>query len=110
MTSITAARRAMETLVRLGDPRWIELVVRDNGPGVEPAEQRAIFEQFTRGRAHSGLPGVGLGLSFVRAIVRGHHGKIDLESRAGHTAFRIRLKRRREPRVATAPRAIEART
>jgi two-component system phosphate regulon sensor histidine kinase PhoR len=78
--------------------RWIELVVRDNGVGIDRAEQRAIFEQFKRGRAadDSGQPGVGLGLSFVRAIVRGHRGKLDLESKPGDTAFRIRLKRRRE--------------
>jgi signal transduction histidine kinase len=92
-------------------PRWIEIVVRDNGVGIEPDEQRAIFEQFNRGRAahEGGAPGVGLGLSFVRAIVRGHRGKIDLTSRAGDTAFRIRLKRRREPitipGLGSAPRA-----
>jgi two-component system, OmpR family, phosphate regulon sensor histidine kinase PhoR len=87
--------------------RWIELSVHDNGPGIEPAEQRAIFEQFQRGRAAeaSGAPGVGLGLSFVRAIVRGHGGKLDFESRPGHTAFRIRLRTRvgrRRERVAIA--------
>jgi two-component system phosphate regulon sensor histidine kinase PhoR len=82
--------------------RWIELTVHDNGSGIDPTEQRAIFEQFRRGRAAdaSGAPGVGLGLSFVRAIVRGHGGKLDFESSPGHTAFRIRLKRRREPAVA----------
>jgi two-component system OmpR family sensor kinase len=81
--------------------RWIELVVRDNGVGIERGEQRAIFEQFSRGRAahEGGASGVGLGLSFVRAIVRGHRGKIDLTSRPGETAFRIRLKRKREPLV-----------
>jgi len=84
--------------------RWIEVTVRDNGVGIDPAEQRAIFEQFRRGRAAdaSGAPGVGLGLSFVRAIVRGHRGKLDFESRPGETTFRIRLKRMREPlKVAT---------
>lgn len=76
--------------------RWIEIVVRDNGSGIAPDEQSAIFEQFQRGRAaDSGAPGVGLGLSFVRAIVRGHRGKLDFESRPGHTAFRIRLRRGR---------------
>jgi two-component system phosphate regulon sensor histidine kinase PhoR len=92
-------------------PRWIDLVVRDNGPGIDRIEQRAIFEQFSRGRAahHSGAAGVGLGLSFVRAIVRGHRGKIDLDSRPGDTAFRIRLKRRREPRPSP-PALYEART
>jgi two-component system phosphate regulon sensor histidine kinase PhoR len=91
--------------------RWTELSVHDNGPGIEPAEQRAIFEQFQRGRAAeaSGAPGVGLGLSFVRAIVRGHGGKLDFESRPGRTFFRIRLKRRRELAAvgSPAPDAVE---
>ena len=80
--------------------RFIEILVRDNGVGIAKGEQRAIYEQFSRGRAAhtSGAPGVGLGLSFVRAIVRGHKGKLDFESEPGATVFRIRLKRRREPR------------
>lgn len=79
--------------------RWIEITVRDNGAGIDPAEQRAIFEQFQRGRAAatSGAPGVGLGLSFVQAIVRGHRGKLAFESRPGETVFRLRLRRWREP-------------
>ncbi len=78
--------------------RWVELRVRDNGPGIPRNEQRAIFEQFKRGRAahEGGQPGVGLGLSFVRAIVRGHRGKLDIYSKPGDTVFRIRLKGRRE--------------
>ena len=79
--------------------RKIEIFVRDNGIGIDPAEQTSIYEQFRRGRAahESGAPGMGLGLAFVRAIVRGHRGKLDFESRPGETAFRIRLRRRREP-------------
>jgi two-component system phosphate regulon sensor histidine kinase PhoR len=79
--------------------RWIEISVRDNGPGIARDEQGAIYEQFQRGRAaqESGQPGVGLGLAFVRTIVRGHKGKLDFTSRAGETVFRIRLKRGREP-------------
>jgi len=73
-------------------------VVRDNGIGIDRTEQKSIYEQFRRGRAavDSGAPGIGLGLAFVRAIVRGHRGKLDLTSRPGETAFRIRLRRRRD--------------
>ena len=80
--------------------RRIELTVTDNGIGISKGEQRTIFEQFHRGKAasQSGAPGVGLGLAFVRAIVRGHNGKIDFSSRPGETTFRIRLKRRRKER------------
>ncbi|MBA3392896.1 MAG: HAMP domain-containing histidine kinase [Deltaproteobacteria bacterium] len=85
--------------------RWVDLFVRDNGLGIDRGEQRLIFEQFKRGRAaHDGAaPGLGLGLSFVRAIVIGHRGKLDLESSNGTTAFRIRLKRTRQ---VTAPQPI----
>jgi two-component system, OmpR family, phosphate regulon sensor histidine kinase PhoR len=86
--------------------RWVEITVRDNGPGIDPGEQNAIFEQFRRGRAaeSSGAAGVGLGLSFVVAIVRGHGGRLDFDSRPGDTAFRIRLRRWRLP-VTIAPPA-----
>jgi len=85
--------------------RWIEITVRDNGVGIPRAEQREIFEQFRRGRAaqENGSPGVGLGLSFVRAIVRGHGGKLDFESSPGDTSFRIRLRRLREPVKVVSP-------
>lgn len=91
--------------------RWVELIVRDNGVGIDRAEQRAIFEQFKRGRAahEGGQPGVGLGLSFVRAIVRGHRGKLDLSSKPGETAVRIRLRRRRDAVTQPVPqRAVGA--
>ncbi len=90
--------------------RRIELTVRDNGPGIQRDEQRAIFEQFERGRAarETGQPGVGLGLAFVRAIVRGHRGKLDFASRPGETVFRIRLRRRRERVRAEARVAVSA--
>lgn len=79
--------------------RWLEIIVRDNGFGIEPADQPSIYEQFTRGRAvhDSGIPGVGLGLAFVRTVVRGNGGKLDFESSPGSTAFRIRLKKWRDP-------------
>ena len=85
-----------------GSGRWIEIVVRDNGIGIDRSEQASIFEQFNRGRAAhaSGAPGVGLGLAFVRAIVRGHRGKIEIASRPGETTFRIRLRRRAEQMAA----------
>jgi two-component system phosphate regulon sensor histidine kinase PhoR len=78
--------------------RWIDIIVRDNGVGIDRTEQHRIFEQFQRGRAadDSGASGLGLGLSFVTAIVRGHRGKLDFESTPGATAFRIRLRRRRD--------------
>src|SRR5436305_1417790 len=43
--------------------RWIDITVRDNGAGIDPAEQSQIFEQFQRGRAAdlSGATGLGLG-------------------------------------------------
>jgi two-component system phosphate regulon sensor histidine kinase PhoR len=105
----TGDDKQIEIEARTGG-RWLELIVRDNGVGIDRGEQRAIFEQFRRGRAahEGGAPGVGLGLSFVRAIVRGHRGKIDLTSSPGRTEFRIRLRRRRAPRPAPAPVPLPA--
>jgi signal transduction histidine kinase len=84
--------------------RRVEILVHDNGTGIERADQPSIYEQFVRGRAvhDSGIPGVGLGLAFVRTTVRGNRGKLDFTSEPGSTTFRIRLPRAREPEQARA--------
>jgi two-component system phosphate regulon sensor histidine kinase PhoR len=89
--------------------RWIEIIVRDNGRGIERGEQREIYDQFKRGRAahDTGAPGVGLGLAFVRTIVRGQKGKLSFESMPGSTAFRMRLKRAKV--MATEPARLQER-
>ncbi len=76
--------------------KWVELTVSDNGQGIPRGEHRQIFQQFERGRSamQSGAQGAGLGLAIVRAIVRGHRGKIDLESEAGSgTVINLRFRR-----------------
>jgi two-component system phosphate regulon sensor histidine kinase PhoR len=81
--------------------RWVEIAVRDNGIGMSKAEQRLAFTRFARGRKaiDRKTPGVGLGLAFVRAIVRGHRGRISIDSAVGKgTTMTIKLKRRRKPR------------
>ena len=79
--------------------RWVDITVHDNGIGIPKDEQRTLYEQFNRGRSavDSGKPGFGLGLAFVRTIVKGNRGKLDLTSRPGDTSFRVRLRRAREP-------------
>ncbi len=78
--------------------KWVVLKVSDNGQGIPRGEQRQIFQQFERGRyaTQSGAQGAGLGLAIVRAIVRGHRGKIELESESGTgTTLTVQLPRYR---------------
>jgi two-component system phosphate regulon sensor histidine kinase PhoR len=77
--------------------RKVEIAVSDNGPGIERGERHDIFDEFTRGQAalDRGLPGVGLGLAFVRTIARAHKGKVVVSPRpAGGSIFKLRFKRR----------------
>jgi two-component system phosphate regulon sensor histidine kinase PhoR len=87
--------------------RSIELVVSDNGIGIPRDEQRDVFDEFTRGRevTRRGVPGVGLGLALVRAVVRAHRGSIVVVSRPGAgSTFRLRLPRGRVEALARAAR------
>lgn len=79
---------------------WIELRVTDNGPGLPPGREEAIFEKFTRGEKESNTPGVGLGLAICRAIVEAHGGTIRAEQAPGSGArIVIALKRGEPPAV-----------
>ena len=54
----------------------IEVTVYDDGPGLPPGREEALFEKFTRGERESAKPGVGLGLAICRAIIEAHGGTI----------------------------------
>ncbi|MCB9099486.1 MAG: hybrid sensor histidine kinase/response regulator [Anaerolineales bacterium] len=53
--------------------------IRDNGPGLTPAEQAQLFKPFTQLNQHR-AEGYGLGLSIVRRIVEKQGGQIGVES------------------------------
>ncbi len=72
----------------------ILLIIEDNGIGIGKTEQKKIFDKLYRvptGNIHE-VRGFGLGLSYVKAIVAEHHGKISLESEINSgTRFKIFL-------------------
>lgn len=61
----------------------LRLDVRDSGPGLEPGEEKAVFESFHRGSAAGGKPGTGLGLNIVRTIARRMGGDVLVRSCPG---------------------------
>lgn len=58
------------------------LIVRDNGPGIPPAERERVFDRFYR-LPGSQAQGSGLGLAIVREIVQQHGGRVRLTDTPG---------------------------
>jgi nitrogen fixation/metabolism regulation signal transduction histidine kinase len=57
----------------LGGQDWIELTVRDNGPGIPEQFLPRLFEPYVTSKER----GTGLGLAIVRRIVEEHAGQIE---------------------------------
>ncbi|MEZ5440624.1 MAG: ATP-binding protein [Lysobacterales bacterium] len=67
---------------------FVELLVADNGPGVDASIIERIFEPYVSTKPK----GSGLGLAIVKRIIDEHGGQIRVEQRSGGGAqFRIRL-------------------
>ena len=59
--------------------------VADNGFGISPQDQLHIFDKFYRSEQgiDRSLPGIGLGLSYVKLMVEAHGGTVGVESILG---------------------------
>jgi signal transduction histidine kinase/CheY-like chemotaxis protein len=60
-----------------------QVVVRDTGIGIDPADHQRIFEAFQRGGREARSEGTGLGLTLSKRIVELHGGRIWMSSRPG---------------------------
>jgi len=102
-----ALRRAISNLVNNGlryasrvwissqkSDRYVEIIVDDDGPGIDPAHYEEVFKPFTRLDEARNLneSGVGMGLTVVRDIARSHGGDVTLDkSPRGGLRAAIRL-------------------
>ena len=60
----------------------VECYVKDTGIGIAPEDQERIFQMFTRLEAVD-TPGEGIGLAYVKKILRAHGGRMWVESARG---------------------------
>jgi signal transduction histidine kinase len=66
------------------------LEVCDNGPGIDPADQKRLFERFYR--APNAAPqGSGLGLAIADELARRMGGRVEVTSHPGDTRFALVL-------------------
>ena len=85
-----AGGRVTITAVRVD--RGITLEVRDTGEGLQKDELERVWERLYRVEKSRSQRGLGLGLSFVKAIVEAHRGTVSVESEAGKgAAFKVYL-------------------
>ncbi|HEY3597857.1 MAG TPA: HAMP domain-containing sensor histidine kinase [Paraburkholderia sp.] len=63
--------------------------IADDGPGIPTDEREAVLKDFYRAKQTSHIPGTGIGLGIVAAIVRLHDFELRLDGAAGGTVATI---------------------
>jgi signal transduction histidine kinase len=74
------------------DKDSVTIFVEDNGMGISASELNRIWERLFRGDRSRSQQGLGLGLSYVRAVVEAHGGEVIVKSTLGEgTCFEVKL-------------------
>ena len=80
------------TLAKEPETGLARLAVSDTGIGISEADKPNLFKRFWRSDASRSLPGNGLGLAVVKAIVTSYGGTVTCTSRPGvGTTFVVKL-------------------
>jgi signal transduction histidine kinase len=91
--TVTATRERNAVIIR----------VIDDGPGIAEGDLNRIFDPFFTTKPVG--QGAGLGLDIVQTVVGSHRGSVEVESRPGHTEFRVCLPAAPQAPVAPQPAA-----
>lgn len=79
------------TLRARPDEGRILLDVRDEGPGIAPADRSIVFQRFSTGAAAPGDGGTGLGLAISRWVADLHGGSIEIADSNSGCHIRVTL-------------------
>lgn len=73
------------------DKGFLQISLTDSGHGIPDEIKSHMFKPFVTGSAH----GTGLGLAITQRIINAHKGKIEVDSFAGGTIFKIFLPKKK---------------
>lgn len=84
-----------------GNDERAQFTVADNGRGIAGEDRHKVFEIFRRAGEVDGIPGEGMGMPYVRSIVKRYGGRIWFESALGKgTSFHFTIARQEPMREA----------
>lgn len=82
------SQSAISMTVTQVDSSTLQILVKDNGYGIEKASLQRLFEPFYTTK----VKGTGLGLAVVDSVIRAHSGSIECQTKRGHgTQFTVLL-------------------
>ena len=75
-----------------GPEGYWTIYIRDNGIGIQEADQQRIFEVFSRLHSRANYEGTGIGLALCKKVINSHGGDIWLESKENEgTTFYVSI-------------------
>jgi C4-dicarboxylate-specific signal transduction histidine kinase len=87
MNEMPPERRRLTVSTASTDKESVEIVVRDNGPGIAQEHLGRLFDPFFSTKR----AGMGLGLSIAKSIVQAHKGCLTAESSENGATFRFTI-------------------
>lgn len=79
LTLPESANKQLVVQTYLNEDQQVEVRVKDNGPGLDDAQQREVFKPFYTTKE----TGMGMGLAICRSIVEAHNGLLRFNSKPG---------------------------